>query len=324
VGFAEAGNLVPPEMASGLGISEPQWFCYVASPLAGGEWAERAMLTGKAASTGLVGALQSGGQRPLMAALPASTFLAFSANVADGPQFCRGLEPLCEVLGVRSAAIYMRRLAELNSGSDFDRDIAAHLRGELTAGWLVPRGGAYPQVLLGAGLADSGAARLSPILERIMSSGSGQLHLGTYRGIEYRWLVNRRLSSPMLPSPAYCFKGDRLVLSSASVHLKELIAGRGGRWLSADCLERLSRGMLAVRLSLGRALPYAVGLARQQGLFDRLAEEARAALPPVEDVSEHLGDLEVVLERCPQGTRAELRSPLPVGAVLVAALLVAG
>jgi len=320
-GFMEARHVLTAAVAADLGIADREWFAYVASPLAGGEWAERILLKGRPTNTGIVGALRSGGQRPLLASLPNSSLLAVSANIGDGVAFWRGLESISRSLGRHSDVIYLRRLAEIASQAEFEKDLASQFRGELTLSLVVPPGAAYPQSLIGAELTRGGRKKLEPAVGKIMSIGGGTVRSADYRGTRVNWLANKRLDFPMLPSPAYCFKGDRLVMSTASVHLKELIAGRGGVWLGKEDVARLSRGMLAARVSLKRTAPYAVGVARTMGGGELFPEEVRKAAPPIEDVTAPLGNLELIVDRWPGGTQAELRSPLPIGALIVAAML---
>ncbi len=321
VGFMEAKNVLPAVVAADLGIGEPEWFAYVAAPLAGGEWAERIVLHGKRTRTGIVGSLAPGGKRPMLASLPESSLLAISANVEDGVAFWRGVESISRSLGRHSDLIYVRRLAEIAADADFEKDLASQFKGELAVGVVVSRGAAYPQELIGLQLADGGKARLGPAIKRIMSIGGGTVESADYRGTRFSWLVNKRLDLPVMPSPAYCFKRDQLVLATASVHLKELIAGRGGSWLGKSEIARLSRGMLCARMSLKRVAPYAAGVAKTLRADQLVPEGARQALPPIEDVAGPLGHMELVLDRWSGGTQVELRSPVPVGAIIVAAML---
>jgi hypothetical protein len=321
VGFMEAGKIVPPALAGQLGLKKAEWFAYVASPIKAGRWAERLVLNGKPSKGGLLSALEAGGKRPMLRTLPASTLLAVSGNISDGVRFWRGIESIAELLGGRSTVTYLRGMIEIASGVEFEKGVAARFKGELTFAGLRSRGAAYPQALVGAGLTAGSAKPVAATMAKALAIAEGEVKSGQYRGVPFHWLVNSRLETPLLPSPSYCTKGDRLIASTSSVHLKELIAGRGGTWLSAEDAERLSRGMLSVRVSLDRAMPYILGEIKGRGLLRHLGEKARASLPMQEELADHLDRVDLVLTRCPQGVSAELWSPLPVGALVTWTLL---
>ncbi|MHC4915337.1 MAG: hypothetical protein ACYTGB_07575, partial [Planctomycetota bacterium] len=76
------------------------------------------------------------------------------------------------------------------------------------------------------------------------------------------------------------------------------------------------------RLSLRRSMPFLLGLAKNLGAVRVLGRGAADKLPLQEELSDHLGDFEAVMDRCPQGVEIRIRSPLPSGASCAAALLV--
>jgi hypothetical protein len=297
------------------------WAGYGGSPVAGGGWSERLIVSGKRSERGLAAGLSPGGPRPLLAALPAGTLLAASVNVADGGKLWREVLAALEGTEAGALAAHGGELAGRLAGKDFAADLAPRFRGELSAAWLLPSQGLVPQLVLGAGLQRGSAEALTPLADRVLQQhffGGGEVRSAEYRGVRLCWLSGQGAVNPLAPSPGYCFAEDRLLASGSSVHLKEVLAARGERWLSAAEYARLAAPALCARVSLRRSMPFLVGEARRLGLTDRLGARAAASLPSDEDLADHLDFLELTAESCPEGLSFALRSPVP--AVPAAAL----
>jgi len=324
-GFFETGGLVGPRPAAALGLKAVDWAGYSAQPEKSGRWTETLVLAGKPSGGGVPAGLAPGGARRMLAGLPEAALVAVSFNVADGARLWRELLEAIRPLDRRGLIPYAARRLGAAAGKDFERDFASHVRGEVTVAWMLPRQGMFPQALIGVDLAEGAADRLRAGTDRVLElpyfGGGGEVKSGEYRGVRLAWLADQEVYNRFAPSPAYCFKGDRLLSASSTVHLKEHLAGRGRKWFSRDEVTRLSSGLLGARVSLERSMFVTWGAATLGGAWKRLGEEARRNLPMQEEVGRPLGELEMVVGKCPQGLEVKIRSPLPVGAAAAAALL---
>ncbi len=326
VGFFETGGLIGRRLAAVLGLEAVDWAAYSAQVEKSGRWTEKLVLAGGASGGGVPAGLAAAGRRRMLARLPASTLLAVSLNVADGARLWGELLAAVKPLDRRGLIPYAARRLGAAAGKNFERDFAPQVRGEVTAAWMLPRQGMLPQVLIGVDLAEGGAGGLGGGLDRVLElpyfGGGGAVQSGPYRGVRLAWLADQKIYNPFAPSPAYCFKGDRLLCTSSTVHLKEHLAGRGKKWFSEAEAKRFSSGFLGVRVSLKRSMFLIWGAATMSGTWKHLGEEARRNLPMQEEIAQHLGELELVAGKCPQGLKVEGRAALPVGAAAAVLLLV--
>jgi hypothetical protein len=335
VGFCEAGTLLPPGATGIIGLKAAEWMALAASPGSDGAWIERLIVAGEAAANGLgaVPADRNGGERrrPLLEALPESTILAVSLDVHDGADLWRAVRavswPEFAVLLARGTGAGLTRA----TGLDFTNDVAPAVRGELTAAWLLPRQGIYPQLLSGVGLRPEATAKLSLDADSVLELpffGSGDARREVYRGVGFYWLADQLAVNPYAPSPAFCFLGDGLMAAASSAHLKELIAAQSGagarrNWLTEAEAARMSEGMFSARIALDRCMPYLYGQLNWLGVRNGLGSGPAAELPMVEDLADHFKTMETVAVRCREGVRFETRSPLPPAALAGLCLLLA-
>ncbi|HOX05657.1 MAG TPA: hypothetical protein PK280_04570 [Planctomycetota bacterium] len=311
------GGALPPA----LGWEASGWLGYSAVPGADGRWTERFFLAGRpAADGGLIGSLAGGGDRPVLASLPESTLGCFSAGVADGGRFWAALRRLVGpadpdgMLGAVAGALAGA------AGLEFERDVAPAVRGEFTVACTRQRQALYPQTLVGVGLAPGTATRLSAGSDAALAlfGNGGRVTGADCAGTRLAWLEGHSPVDPYCPAPCCAFRGDRLLAASSTVPLKELLSGRGGRWLEAADARRLGYGLLGIRCDLAALMPFAGAAAADAGLAGALPVSAARKLPASEELAEHLGALELVVGRAERGLWAELRAPLPLGAAAAA------
>ncbi len=304
--------------AAALGWEPAGWLSYSASSGADGRWTERLVLGGRpAAGGGLLGALASGGERPALEGLPATTLACLTANVADGGRFWselgRALEPADpERIVERSAAALAAA-----SNRDFAKDVAPAVRGEVTVAWTLQRQALFPQTLICAGLAPGSAAKLAdapaPALE--LFGEGGTVESADYAGSRLSWRQGHAPVAPFCPSPCAAFQGDRLLVAGSTAPVKELLSGRGQKWLPAGDARRLGSGLLGARVDLGATMPFAMALAGDPEVRDLLPVGAAGKMPKPEELAAHLGALELVAGRSPAGLWAEVRAPAPLAAL---------
>ncbi len=325
-GYFATGALASSRLAGALGLKSIEWVGYSASPLPGGCWSERVIFGGRASGGGLPGGLARGGKRPLLASLPASSFMVLTFNVADGSRLWTEVRKVLGWVDRTGLAVYSLERLAASTGRDFGRDVAPLVKGEVTVGALLPRMAPFPQSLFGVQLVKGGAEKLAPGSENVLRLayfGGGEPRSAFYGEARFTYLDDQAVVNPFAPSPAYCFLEDRVVGTSQTLHLKEMLSRRGGKWIGGgDDYRRLSSALLGLRISLRRSMPFLLGTAKTFGVLRLLGEKPAANLPIQEELSDHLDDFEAVLDRCPQGMELRMRSPLPAGASFAGALLV--
>jgi len=320
VGYAELREALGPEACALLGLESAGRLGYSAGAGRDGRWTERLVLGGKPAQAGGVpGGLAAGGERPVLAGLPDSALGCLTFSVADGaklwPELLKAVAPadpegLLEAVAAQLAGA---------GGKDFATEVAPAFRGEVTVGWLLQRQALYPQVLVGAALAPGSARALGGGADAALElfGRGGTVASADYAGVRLAWLRGHSPVDPSCPAPSYAFQGERLLAASSTVPLKEFLAGRGARWLSAEEARRLGAGFLGARLDLKAAMPFIAAAAA--GLRERLPAGAAGALPGPEELAGPLGAVELVAGRSDRGLWLEVRGPLPLVSAVAAA-----